>query len=387
MSVWPTKSLDEIFDISRGGSPRPIDKFITDDPDGVNWIMIGDASAGSKYIRTTKKRIIPAGVSRSRTVKPGDFLLTNSMSFGRPYILETHGCIHDGWLVLSPKNDNVDSDYFYHLLGSPAIYREFERLAAGATVKNLNIDLVKSVKVALPPLDEQKRIAAILDQADELRRKRQRAIDRLNQLGQAMFHEMFGDLSQLPRTHEFGDVATIQKSLVDPKQPECRSELHVGPEHIASGSGVIEWRSVRTIEEDNVISGKNRFSEGDIIYSKIRPYLNKVALADRTGLCSADMYVIQPNEGKANAQFLRTLLMGRDFLAYAETCSNRANIPKLNRQQVEGYSFHCPPLQEQNEFARRLDKVADLENGVIASAGEIETLFAALQHRAFQGEL
>jgi type I restriction enzyme S subunit len=126
MSAWPIHKLDEIFDIARGGSPRPIDQFITDDDDGVNWIMIGDASNSSKFIRHTKKKIRPSGVVKSRLVKPGDFLLTNSMSFGRPYILDTHGCIHDGWLVLSSKIKNVDQDYFYHLLGSPAIFREFE---------------------------------------------------------------------------------------------------------------------------------------------------------------------------------------------------------------------------------------------------------------------
>src|SRR5205085_12050944 len=141
-------ALGDVFDIARGGSPRPIDAYITDDPEGVNWIPIADASASSKYIYTTKKRIRKEGVSRSRTVKPGDFLLTNSMSCGRPYILKTSGCIHDGWLVLSSKKDNVDQDYFFHLLGSEAIYSEFSRLAAGATVKNLNIDLVAGVQVA-----------------------------------------------------------------------------------------------------------------------------------------------------------------------------------------------------------------------------------------------
>ena len=152
MSAWPTAALGDIFEIARGGSPRPIDDFTTNDRAGINWIMIGDATEGSKYITSTKKRIRPEGAQRSRQVKPGDFLLTNSMSFGKPYIMRTEGCIHDGWLVLSPRNGKVDADFFYHLLGSKAIYAEFERRAAGATVKNLNIDLVRGVSVPLPPL-------------------------------------------------------------------------------------------------------------------------------------------------------------------------------------------------------------------------------------------
>ena len=115
---WPTSALEDLFEISRGGSPRPIDDYITESPDGVNWIMIGDAPEGSKYITATKKKIKPEGAKRSRSVKPGDFLLTNSMSFGRPYIMRTSGCIHDGWLVLSPRRSNVVPDYFYSLLGS-----------------------------------------------------------------------------------------------------------------------------------------------------------------------------------------------------------------------------------------------------------------------------
>ena len=118
MSKWETNTLGEIFDIARGGSPRPIDDYITDDPNGVNWVMISDATESGKYINSTKKRILQTGVKRSRMVRPGDFLLTNSMSFGRPYIMNTSGCIHDGWLVLSPKTQNASPDFFYHLLAA-----------------------------------------------------------------------------------------------------------------------------------------------------------------------------------------------------------------------------------------------------------------------------
>ena len=179
---WQRAPLGKIFEIARGGSPRPIDAYLTDAADGVNWISISDASESSKYIRHTKRRIKPSGASKSRMVHEGDFLLTNSMSFGRPYIMETSGCIHDGWLVLGRKHPDVDANFFFHLLGSDSVYRQFAKLAAGVTVKNLNIDLVKTVEVAFPPLAEQRRIAAILDQADDLRRRRQEALWRIDAL-------------------------------------------------------------------------------------------------------------------------------------------------------------------------------------------------------------
>ena len=162
---WQAKTLGETCQIARGGSPRPIQEFITDDPNGVNWVKISDATASGKFIYETKEKIKPSGVSRSRLVKPGDFLLSNSMSFGRPYIMQTTGCIHDGWLVLSGYEQCFDQSFLYHLLGSPVVFEQFDRLAAGSTVRNLNIDLASRVSLPVPPLSEQHRIVAILDEA------------------------------------------------------------------------------------------------------------------------------------------------------------------------------------------------------------------------------
>ncbi len=163
--IWEVKELGDICEIARGGSPRPIQQFITNDPGGVNWIKISDATASGKYIYSTKEKITREGVQRSRMVNEGDFILSNSMSFGRPYIMKTSGCIHDGWLVLSDKKRVFDQDYLYYFLGSDIAYRQFDSLAAGSTVRNLNIESAKRVKVPLPPVDQQKRIAAILDEA------------------------------------------------------------------------------------------------------------------------------------------------------------------------------------------------------------------------------
>ncbi|AQA18346.1 hypothetical protein BST95_08990 [Halioglobus japonicus] len=190
---YPVTTLGEVFEIARGGSPRPIKDYITEDPAGLNWISIKDASNGGKYISETKQKIRKEGLSKSRLVKPGDFLLTNSMSFGRPYIMNTTGCIHDGWLVLSSDPEKVFPDYFYYLLGSETMYRKFSALAGGAVVKNLNIDLVKGVEIPLPPLKEQKRIAAILDKTDAIRRKRRQVIQLAEEFLRAVFLDMFGD--------------------------------------------------------------------------------------------------------------------------------------------------------------------------------------------------
>tara|TARA_B100000989_G_scaffold298761_1_gene289670 strand:- start:4528 stop:5697 length:1170 start_codon:yes stop_codon:yes gene_type:complete len=163
--MWKTVKLGDTINIARGGSPRPIKSFITTEDDGVNWIKIGDTKQGGRYIHTTKEKIKPSGVSYSRYVKENDFLLSNSMSFGRPYILKTSGCIHDGWLVLSEYQKVFSEGYLYYLISSSLVQNQFERLARGSTVRNLNIELVSQVTVPLPPLKEQKRIVAKLDAA------------------------------------------------------------------------------------------------------------------------------------------------------------------------------------------------------------------------------
>ena len=125
----------------------------------MNWIKIGDTEKDGKYIFSTKERIKPEGVSKSRFVKSGDFLLTNSMSFGRPYILKTEGCIHDGWLVIGDIDLIFDQDYLYYALSAKYMYQTMSIMAGGSTVDNLNSDLVKSLMFPIPPINEQKYIA------------------------------------------------------------------------------------------------------------------------------------------------------------------------------------------------------------------------------------
>ena len=158
--------LGDVLEISRGGSPRPIQEYLTDSHDGLNWIKIGDASNSTKYIYETKQKIKREGLVKTRQVFPGDFLLSNSMSFGRPYIMRTEGCIHDGWLLLGNVSKHFDEDFLYNLLRSSLIQAEFSSQAAGSGVKNLNIDIVSDVEITLPSIPEQRKIAELLNSFD-----------------------------------------------------------------------------------------------------------------------------------------------------------------------------------------------------------------------------
>ena len=195
---WVEKRLADMCSIARGGSPRPIQKFLTTANSGINWIKIGDATASGKYIYKTKEKIIPEGAKRSRVVRDGDFLLSNSMSFGRPYIMRTSGCIHDGWLVLTNYASQLDQDYLYYVLGSEFVFQQFDRLAAGFTVRNLNIELASRAKIPVPPLKQQQVIARGFDvlaaETKHLESLYQRKLTALESLKKSLLHQAFSGM-------------------------------------------------------------------------------------------------------------------------------------------------------------------------------------------------
>ena len=164
---WCWSRLGDINNIARGGSPRPIKDYLTDDKNGINWIKIGDTTREGKYIDSVKEKIRPEGMKKSRFVHKGDFLLTNSMSFGRPYILNVDGCIHDGWLVISPIGEVYTSDFLYHLLSSSFAFEQFTNVASGGVVTNLNSDKVADTIFPVPPLAEQQRLVAKIEKLFE----------------------------------------------------------------------------------------------------------------------------------------------------------------------------------------------------------------------------
>ena len=165
---WEQRKFSELVQIERGGSPRPIDDFITDAPNGLNWIKIGDAPTQGNYITKTAEKIRPEGLSKTREVHPGDLILSNSMSFGKPYIMGIDGCIHDGWLLIRNTYGVFDLTFLCHLLGTPQMLSQYRSLAAGSTVNNLNKELVGNTVVTIPSITEQRVLGDYLDQLDNL---------------------------------------------------------------------------------------------------------------------------------------------------------------------------------------------------------------------------
>lgn len=385
MSAWPIVALEDVFDVARGGSPRPIDSFITDDPDGVNWIMIGDATEGSKYISSTKKRIIKEGVKKSRMVSAGDFLLTNSMSFGKPYILKTSGCIHDGWLVLSPRHDQIYSDFFYHLLGSDVVYSKFKKLAAGAVVKNLNSELVRGVPIPLPPLAEQKRIAAILDKADSIRRKLHQSIRLSDEFLRSVFLDMFGDPVTNPKGWPVMELQELGKISTGTTPPSKLEKMFDGSiPFITPGDLKEGWISTkRTVTEQGAKQSRT-VRKGATLVCCIGATIGKMGKAAQVSAFNQQINAVEWNR-QVNDSF------GIEVLKFFKTRiadqGMSTTLPILNKSAFQRLTIPVPPISDQCKFA---DIVAAIERNASKLDSQLtdaETLFSSLQQRAFRGEL
>ncbi|MBR4238512.1 MAG: restriction endonuclease subunit S [Prevotella sp.] len=196
-NTWDADSLGNHAEIYRGGSPRPIESYLTDSPNGINWVKIGDVSTNAKYIESTQEKIIPEGVRHSREVHAGDFLLSNSMSFGRPYILKVDGCIHDGWLVIQNYQESFETEFLYYILGSSQITQQYKAMAAGSSVLNLNKEIVKKVIIPIPPIDEQAAIAQILSVIDDEITTLEAERDKYTLIKQGMMQELLTGKTRL----------------------------------------------------------------------------------------------------------------------------------------------------------------------------------------------
>ena len=377
---WEVKKLGEVCIIERGGSPRPINTYLTDSVDGVNWIKIGDACEGSKYITSTKERIKPEGVKKSRMVHKGDFILSNSMSFGRPYILGIDGCIHDGWLVIHDKNNVFDKSYLYYYLGSPNIYREFQRLAVGGVVNNLNSELVRNVKVAIPPLPEQSRIVEELDLLSNIIEKKRQQLSELDNLAQSIFYDMFGD----PVTNEKGwEVKKLGKV--------CLIERGGSPRPISAfitnDDNGVNWIKIGDAEDGSMyinstkekikpegVKKSRMVHKGDFILSNSMSF-GKPYILGVDG-CIHDGWLVLRDENNVFDKSFLYYYLGSSFI-YNEfkRLAVGGVVNNLNSELVRSVSVAIPSFNLQQLFAKKIEAIEKQKALIKQSIAETEELF------------
>lgn len=383
--------LGEVCDVERGGSPRPINKYLTNDEDGVNWIKIGDAPENSMYITSTKQKITKEGMKKSRYVLPGDFLLSNSMSFGKPYILKIDGCIHDGWLVLRDKCNLFHKEYLYYALSSKSVYERFKNLAVGGVVNNLNSSVVKEVLIPLPPLTVQKQIAKTLDTVSELLSLRKQQLAELDSLTKAIFYDMFGDPVINDKGWELKNLSDC--CCVNPSKKEIdyfTDDLEVSFISMASVSenGDINTNEIRKYRE--VKTGFTYFYENDVLFAKITPCMEngKGAIArglkNHIGFGSTEFHVLRPKKGLSNSEWLYHLTTLPIFRTSAEkNMTGSAGQKRVPASFFDKFLVPLPPFSLQTKFADRITQIQTQKNLVKRAIEETQLLFDSLMSQYF----
>lgn len=367
---WEIKTLAEICDIERGGSPRPIDSFLTKDADGINWIKIGDTKGVTKYITQTEEKIRPEGVKRSRMVYEGDFILSNSMSFGRPYIMKTTGCIHDGWLVL--RQPKISQDFLYHVLGSDMVFEQFDKLAAGSTVRNLNIGLVKTVKIPVPPLPEQQRIVSILDEAFEGIATAKANAEKNLQNARALFESHLNgiDAAKVP----LGDLVKITTGKLD-----ANAAVEGGEYPFFTCSREIYAIDTFAFDCEAILLAGNN-AVGDF---NVKHYNGKFNAYQRT-------YVITVNEQRRVLYRFLYYQMLKSLKKFKEQ-SVGAGTKFLKLGMIKDMEIALPSLYEQEQIVSTMDSLLEetknLESIYQQKLAALDELKKSLLDQAFCGKL
>ena len=352
------KKLGEIATVLRGASPRPIKKYITNDSDGVNWIKIGDVPVGSKYITQSEEKITKEGAEKSRYVQKGDFILSNSMSFGRPYILAIDGCIHDGWLSISNFKDVFLSDYLYYLLSSSAIQQEMKKRASfGGAVQNLNADIVKALVLPVPPIEVQSEIVRILDDYTEnvVELQNQLALEITARQRQYTFYRnKLLTYDSKTRIMPLKDVAEIERGTRVVRSQLTEAGLYPVFQNALTPMGYYD--KANRLENNTFLICAG--AAGQIGYSDVDFW------------AADDCYTFKCCE-KLENRYLFHVLKNSQHRIDAQV--RRASIPRISREAVGDIRIPIPPLDVQNRIVNVLDNFEKIcSNLNIGLPAEIE---------------
>ncbi len=262
-------------------------------------------------------------------------------------------------------------------------YFDFEKLNTTVTIPSLTKANLLKIQIEVPDKNQQAEIIERLQSVEKLVALRKEQLTELGNLAKARFVEMFGDFKTNTMgwpMATFDEIAVIDGNMTTDYQ-KYADYPHIGIDSIEKETGLL--KGYRTVSEDGVISGKYIFTPHHIIYSKIRPNLNKVALPDFYGVCSADAYPILPIDEKCNRIFLAYDMRSTFFWDYILQFCNRTNLPKVNRKEVSGFRTPLPPLELQDEFADFVTQVDKAKVVVQKALDEAQTLFDSLMQEYF----
>lgn len=374
------KTLGEICQIVRGASPRPIKSYITSKENGVPWIKIGDVSTSAKYVTSTEEYITEEGAQKSRKVYKGDFILSNSMSFGRPYILQIDGCIHDGWLSISGFQELLLPDFLYYVLSSSLIQREMAKKASfGGAVQNLNADIVKGIAIPVPPLPVQEEIVRILDELTEKTDELTSELKAELEARKKQYEYYKNKLMSVDSANIFklGDIAFI-----------CDG-THQTPHYTDSG---VKFISVENIND--IFNTTKYISKVDYDKYKVKPQIGDVFMTriGSIGKCAVldkqedlayyvTLALIRPNQNIVISKYLKYVIesmVGAKELR-KRTLLNAVPI-KINKDDIGKIELPIPSISSQEKIVAQIEKY-DIEFDML-----IQSISKEIENRKKQYE-
>lgn len=373
---WEESKLGEVSEIVRGGSPRPIEDFITTDPNGLNWLKIGDVAPEAKYIFKTQQKVIREALAKTREVSPGDLILSNSMSFGRPYIMKTKSCIHDGWIAISHISEDVLTDYLYYAISSESSQTYFVANAAGAAVLNLNAERIKVLPLTIPSIGEQQKIAATLSSLDDLLTAHSAKLAALQAHKRGLMQGLFpaeGETVPKLRFPEFLEAGEWEEKKL-PTLVELISGLHLSPDEYGA-QGDIPY-----------FSGPSDFTNDLALVNKWTLQSTNIGRAGDTlitvkGSGAGGLFQLGIDEVALGRQLMavRAISAHAGFIAYFLATQKQRLIslatgnliPGLSRVDILGLNVLIPSLAEQQKVAATL---TSLDNRITAQSQQIEAL-------------
>ena len=357
---WTEKLINDFIKIKRGASPRPIENYLTKSIDGVNWVKIGDAPRHGKYITSTAEKITLRGALHSVGVYPGDFILSNSMSFGRPYILNIDGYIHDGWLRLYDFQSETSDEFLYYLLSSQYVQKQYEAFAAGSGVQNLNKEAVKKVKVWLPPLHEQEEIAMTLSQFDAYIDDLVELIDKKRNIRDGALEDLIGHRTRIDGFNDEWTTVTFNQ-VITPKarigwQGLKKYEyLRSGYSYLIGGTdfshGTVSLDNIWYVSKDRYDMDMNiQVTENDVLVTKDGT-IGKVALVpklEKPATLNSGVFVFRTNN-RLLPTFLFRVLSSSVFREFIDTLSAGSTIKHLYQKDLKNFEFEIPVDKKEQE--------------------------------------
>lgn len=390
--------------ISKGTTPKGGSAAYVDE--GVNFLRVENLT-GEGYISHSKITHITEEMHENylkrSILKANDLLISIAGSLGKSAIVrECDLPINTNQAIAFVRlfADKIDVNYIRNTIESPLINSVLTKQTKVTSIPNLTLEIIKDCPIPLPPLSEQQRIVERIEELfaklDEAKERLQEVADSFAVRKAAILHKAFtGELTQQWRCEngvsdesweekKFSEVAVIKSNLVSPF--DYLDYPHIAPDSIEKFTGRL--LSYRTIREDNVKSPKHLFYKGQILYSKIRPYLSKAIIADVDGLCSADMY---PIEALCNTKYLLKYMLSTEFLEQSTTAGSRSLLPKINQKELSSISVPLPTLSEQHEIVRLIDDLLARERKAQQAAEQalasIDLMKKSILARAFRGEL